>query len=203
MQAICQLLAAHQKSIAALGYHWSPRIYEAQLSLAWEIVRAKFHISLCCVHVNSIQHWPFEAFGSASGELKSKDKDSAQRDRSLSKQLVRCCGCRYDKDIRSLVLNSSLASIAAQLLNSRNLRLYQDCVFLKHPGFSETHWHSDCPLSPLDTSAFVTAWIPLRPIQACPLAPCTKLQCVTGTLSFTLKRTPHEQPSLTQFHQQS
>jgi len=28
--------------------------------------------------------------------------------------------------------------------------------------------HSDCPISPLDTSAFVTAWIPLRPIKARP-----------------------------------
>ena len=81
-------------------------------------------------------------------------------------QRLTSCWCRYDTDIRSLALDSSLVSIAAQLLNSRKLRLYQDCVFLKHPGFSETHWHSDCPLSPLDTSAYVTAWIPLRPIKA-------------------------------------
>ena len=27
--------------------------------------------------------------------------------------------------------------------------------------------HSDCPLSPLDTSSFVTAWIPMRALQAC------------------------------------
>ena len=30
--------------------------------------------------------------------------------------------------------------------------------------FIKTAGHSDCPLTPLDTNAFVTAWIPLRPI---------------------------------------
>lgn len=106
--------------------------------------------------------------------------ECAQRGGSLSKQLVRYCYYRYDKDIRSLVLDSSLVSMASQLLNSRKLRLYQDCIFLKHPGFSETHWHSDCPLSPLDTSAFVTAWIPLRPIQACPLISCHEIAILLG-----------------------
>ena len=191
MQAICNLLAAHQESIAAREVPGVHPYYTAQLGLAWGTVGAKLRISLCCVHANSSQCWPFEAFGTASGELQIKDKNGARRERLLSRQRVRCCGCRYDKDIRSLVLGSSLVSIAAQLLNSRNLRLYQDCVFLKHPGFSETHWHSDCPLSPLDTSAFVTAWIPLRPIQAWPSCPIARpMQCVTGTLSLILKGLP-------------
>lgn len=41
----------------------------------------------------------------------------------------------------------------------------QDCVFLKEPGYAETNWHSDLRMAPLDTNAFVTAWIPLRPVQ--------------------------------------
>ena len=52
---------------------------------------------------------------------------------------------RYDSNIRELALHSSLASIAAQLLGTRKLRLYQDCVFLKEPGFSQTNWY--VPLS--------------------------------------------------------
>jgi ectoine hydroxylase-related dioxygenase (phytanoyl-CoA dioxygenase family) len=41
----------------------------------------------------------------------------------------------------------------------------QDCVFLKEPGYAETNWHSDLRMAPLDTNDFVTAWIPLRPVQ--------------------------------------
>ena len=48
---------------------------------------------------------------------------------------------RYDGNIRELVLHSKLASIAAQLIGTRKLRLYQDCVFLKEPGFSQTNWY--------------------------------------------------------------
>ncbi len=92
------------------------------------------------------------------------------------------------------MLNSSLVSIAAQLLNSRKLRLYQDCVFLKHPGFSETHWHSDCPLSPLDTSAFVTAWIPLRHIKA-----CSALLYMKNALLYPAGHSTSEQLSTDQF----
>lgn len=58
-----------------------------------------------------------------------------------------------------------LASVAAQLLGEERVRVYQDCIFLKEPGFTPTNWHSDLPLSPLDTNSFVTAWIPLRPIK--------------------------------------
>lgn len=43
--------------------------------------------------------------------------------------------------------------------------LPQDCVFLKEPGYAETNWHSDLRMAPLDTNDFVTAWIPLRPVQ--------------------------------------
>lgn len=42
----------------------------------------------------------------------------------------------------------------------------QDCIFLKRPGMSETNWHSDVRLTPLDTNDFLTFWIPLRPIRA-------------------------------------
>lgn len=38
-------------------------------------------------------------------------------------------------------------------------------MFLKEPGYAETNWHSDLRMAPLDTNAFVTAWIPLRPVS--------------------------------------
>lgn len=83
------------------------------------------------------------------------------------------CFAREVPLIRALAFSKRLAGMAAQLLHVKRLRLYQDCVFVKQPGFTETNWHSDASLSPLDTNDFVTAWIPLRPImvrsRACPL----------------------------------
>lgn len=42
------------------------------------------------------------------------------------------------------------------------VRLYQDCLFQKMPGFGVTNWHSDLNMVPLDTNSFLTVWIPLR-----------------------------------------
>eukprot|EP00882_Tetradesmus_deserticola_P014664 GHRQ01015602.1.p1 GENE.GHRQ01015602.1~~GHRQ01015602.1.p1 ORF type:complete len:266 (+),score=78.70 GHRQ01015602.1:189-986(+) len=67
--------------------------------------------------------------------------------------------------IAELVRSQQLAATAAQLLGVKKLRLYQDCVFLKEPGFAETNWHSDLRMAPLDCNAFVTAWVPLRPVS--------------------------------------
>lgn len=44
----------------------------------------------------------------------------------------------------------------------------QDCIFQKEAGFSETNWHSDLRMTPLDTNHSITAWIPLRPIASPP-----------------------------------
>lgn len=67
--------------------------------------------------------------------------------------------------IHQLVANKAITSIAAQLLNAKKVRLYQDCVFYKEPGYAITNWHSDLRMAPLDTNSFVTAWIPFRDIQ--------------------------------------
>ena len=80
-----------------------------------------------------------------------------------------CCHGREVPLIRHLVMSKRLAAAAAQLLGVKRVRLYQDCVFLKEPGFTETNWHSDLLLSPLDTNGFVTAWIPLRPLKVLPI----------------------------------
>ncbi|KAI8477056.1 MAG: hypothetical protein J3K34DRAFT_169991 [Monoraphidium minutum] len=57
-----------------------------------------------------------------------------------------------------------LAGVAAQLLGARRVRLLQDAVFYKEPGFDATNWHSDLRMAPLDTNSYVTAWLPLRPV---------------------------------------
>ena len=68
------------------------------------------------------------------------------------------------------ILSTRLAKVAAQLLGVEEdgedrVRVYQSCVFVKPPGFGETHWHSDANMVPLDVNKFVTLWLPLRPLH--------------------------------------
>jgi ectoine hydroxylase-related dioxygenase (phytanoyl-CoA dioxygenase family) len=68
--------------------------------------------------------------------------------------------------IGTLAASEELAGTAAALLGSKRLRLYQDSLFVKRPLDGPTHWHSDLAMAPLDTNAFVTAWLPLQPVPA-------------------------------------
>lgn len=51
---------------------------------------------------------------------------------------------RSQAAIAQLVRHPALAGTAAQLLGAKRLRLYQDAVFLKQPGFAETNWCACC-----------------------------------------------------------
>mmetsp|Transcript_20877 Transcript_20877/g.53320 ORF Transcript_20877/g.53320 Transcript_20877/m.53320 type:complete len:342 (+) Transcript_20877:75-1100(+) len=68
--------------------------------------------------------------------------------------------------VRELASSPALAGTASQLLGARRVRLYQDSLFVKRPGDGPTHWHSDLAMSPLDTNAFVTVWLPCQPVPA-------------------------------------
>mmetsp|Transcript_136212 Transcript_136212/g.250659 ORF Transcript_136212/g.250659 Transcript_136212/m.250659 type:complete len:303 (+) Transcript_136212:65-973(+) len=71
---------------------------------------------------------------------------------------------RRSPAIAALVSSPELAGAASQLLGVDRVRLYQDSLFVKRPGDGETHWHSDLAMTPLDTNAFVTLWLPLQSI---------------------------------------
>ncbi|KAG2486954.1 hypothetical protein HYH03_014451 [Edaphochlamys debaryana] len=72
---------------------------------------------------------------------------------------------RSSRTVAQVALGAELAAVAAQLLNCKKVRVYQDALFMKEPGFSQTNWHSDLRMAPFDTNQFVTAWIPLRPVR--------------------------------------
>lgn len=67
--------------------------------------------------------------------------------------------------LANIILGPLLGGIAAQLLDASAVRVYQDCIFLKEVGYSETNWHSDLRMAPFDTNRLVTAWIPMRPVS--------------------------------------
>lgn len=67
--------------------------------------------------------------------------------------------------VREWTSHPRLCSTVAALLGVERVRLYQDCLFLKMPGFGETNWHSDLNMVPIDTNSFLTVWIPLRSLE--------------------------------------
>jgi ectoine hydroxylase-related dioxygenase (phytanoyl-CoA dioxygenase family) len=69
-------------------------------------------------------------------------------------------------DVRSLALSTELGQVAAQLLGTKSVRLYQDALFVKRSGDGPTRWHSDLNMAPFDTNDFVTCWIPLQRVPS-------------------------------------
>ncbi|XP_024545363.1 uncharacterized protein LOC112351534 [Selaginella moellendorffii] len=72
---------------------------------------------------------------------------------------------RRASSLDEFVFHPRVCQAAAELLGSNRVRLYQDCLFIKLPGFSVTNWHSDLNMVPLDTNSFLTFWIPLHSLS--------------------------------------
>ena len=80
---------------------------------------------------------------------------------------------RFNNEVERWALSARLASAAAQLLGS-DVRLYQDAFFRKGDVRGQrlkifaqaTSIHKEGDLIPVDTDMYVTAWCPLRAIDA-------------------------------------
>ena len=68
-----------------------------------------------------------------------------------------------DPLLRAAVLSPRIGGIAAALLGADRVRLYHDNALSKEPGAGRTPWHFDAHHFPLDSTAVLTAWIPLQP----------------------------------------
>lgn len=71
---------------------------------------------------------------------------------------------REDEHIKALVFSKRLAKIAADLMQTKGVRLYHDQALFKEAGGGITLWHADQYYWPLETDKTITAWIPLQPI---------------------------------------
>ena len=59
-----------------------------------------------------------------------------------------------------------LAAVAARLMRSREIRLYNDHLFVKEAGTSvPTDWHQDLPFWPFAGEQIIAAWIALTPVR--------------------------------------
>ncbi|MEO1141002.1 MAG: phytanoyl-CoA dioxygenase family protein [Pseudomonadota bacterium] len=63
---------------------------------------------------------------------------------------------------RSLVKDSSMGEIAAQLMKSKTARIFHDHILVKEPGNSVvTPWHQDMPYYLVEGEQTVSFWVPL------------------------------------------
>ncbi|MEO0471091.1 MAG: phytanoyl-CoA dioxygenase family protein [Bacteroidota bacterium] len=114
---------------------------------------------------DSIRHFN-AAISRKVAEINSETRTLSQRD-TYGKAFLQLCNLwRDDEQIRQLVFDQRLASIAAQLMQVDGVRLYHDQALFKEAGGGITPWHADQYYWPLATDKTITAWIPL---QATPL----------------------------------
>ena len=64
--------------------------------------------------------------------------------------------------VKEFVMGKCLASIAAELMGAKGVRLYHDQALYKEPGGGFTPWHADQYYWPLATEKTCTVWIPLQ-----------------------------------------
>jgi hypothetical protein len=90
---------------------------------------------------------------------------------------------RSSDAVRALVAGPALAGVAAQLLGARRVRLYQDCVFAKEPGFAETNWRAALARSSVHrlAAACERGGEQAAPAADCALPPLTLARRFSGT----------------------
>ena len=68
---------------------------------------------------------------------------------------------------RSVAVESGLAGVAAELMESESVHFFHEHVLVKEPGATErTPWHHDQPYYCFDGDQNVSMWIPLDPVPA-------------------------------------
>lgn len=69
---------------------------------------------------------------------------------------------RHSDAVKSLVFNTMLARLAAELMSVHGVRLYHDQALYKEPQGGFTPWHCDQYYWPLESDNTVTVWVPLQ-----------------------------------------
>ncbi len=76
------------------------------------------------------------------------------------------CTWQNNPYYQDIIFNSPLASAAAQLMNSRNVKLYHDHLLVKEPGTRQiTPWHQDQPYYNIEGKQNCSFWIPVDPVS--------------------------------------
>ena len=73
-----------------------------------------------------------------------------------------------DADFRAFAFESPAAEIAGTLMDSSEVRLFKDQLFIKEPGSPDavTPWHHDLPYWGVDGNQICSIWMPLDEVDA-------------------------------------
>ena len=126
------------------------------------------------VHMKSLDAWKQKVEVSTSS---TKEADSCETIEDCKKKLTQMGILSLPflqyfnvwesiPSVKELVTSPYLGRIAAQLMDVKSVRLYQDSVFHKRVEDGPTPWHSDARMAPFDTSNMITFWIPLQHIPS-------------------------------------
>jgi ectoine hydroxylase-related dioxygenase (phytanoyl-CoA dioxygenase family) len=75
------------------------------------------------------------------------------------------CNWQRIPEMEAFIRQSAAASIAAELMGSRTVRLYHDHVLVKEPRTRQrTPWHQDLPYYNVDGRQNVSMWCPVDPV---------------------------------------
>lgn len=86
------------------------------------------------------------------------------------------CNWTRIPEFEQVILGSTVAEVAAQLMKSNNVQLFHDHVLVKEPGTSKpTPWHQDAPYYFVEGQQMVSFWSPLDPVRE------ASLRCVAGS----------------------
>ena len=70
-------------------------------------------------------------------------------------------------EFNDFLSNSSVKDIAAGLMNTKKLNLFDEHLLVKEPGTENpTYWHQDLPYYELSGSQIISLWIPMDPTSA-------------------------------------
>lgn len=87
------------------------------------------------------------------------------------------CNWRRIEQFRRVAFESRAADVAAELMGSRQVRLYHDHMLVKEPGTKQdTPWHQDQPYYDVDGFNNCSMWAPVDPV-----APESTLEFVAGS----------------------
>ena len=94
-----------------------------------------------------------------------KDKRSVSEKSLYEQSFIQCMRLwETSEEIRPLSCHSSLAGIAAQLMQVDSVRMWQDQALYKEPGSLETTLHQDQTFWPIGDEPLVSAWIPFEDV---------------------------------------
>lgn len=96
--------------------------------------------------------------------LNTQDKPLAERE-TYDRAFLQVMNLWRSSEIaRRFVFGKRLASVAAQLMGVKGVRLYHDQSLYKEPSGGITPAHADQYYWPLASDRAITAWIPLQPV---------------------------------------